>query len=322
MKEVADTISTEFRAKYLASLGADGSSAQYRGLTVWSPNINIFRDPRWGRGQETYGEDPFLTSRMGVAFIEGLQGDDASHYKTIAAAKHFAVHSGPEADRHKDDIHPSAHDLEDTYLPAFKAAVVEARVGAVMCAYNAVDGVPACASKPLLQDRLRGKWGFEGHVVSDCAAVADFYLPTSHAYVKTPEEAVALALKTDTDLICDFVANGTADPQATVRAVRQGLIPESEVDEALVRLFEARMRLGLFDPADEVVWSSIEKTEFDTPEHRALALETAKKAMVLLKNDGLLPLKGEPRRIAVIGPNADSVDALVGNYNGTPSMPA
>jgi beta-glucosidase len=321
MKEVADTISTEFRAKYLASLGADGSSAQYRGLTVWSPNINIFRDPRWGRGQETYGEDPYLTSRMGVAFIEGLQGDDADHLKTVATAKHFAVHSGPEADRHKDDIHPSAHDLEDTYLPAFKAAVVEAKAAAVMCAYNAVDGAPACASKPLLQDRLRGKWGFDGHVVSDCAAVADFYLPTSHAYVKTPEEAVALALKTDTDLICDFVANGTADPQATVRAVRQGLIPESEVDEALVRLFEARMRLGLFDPPAEVSWSRITKADFDTPEHRALALETAKKAMVLLKNDGLLPLKGEPRRIAVIGPNADSVDALVGNYNGTPSKP-
>jgi beta-glucosidase len=190
-----------------------------------------------------------------------------------------------------------------------------------MCAYNAVDGLPACASTALLQDRLRGRWGFEGQVVSDCAAVADFYLPTSHAWVKTPEEAIAAALKTDTDLVCDFVANGTADPQATVRAVRQGLIPESEVDEALVRLFEARMRLGLFDPPAEVSWSRIAKTEFDTPEHRALSLESAKKAMVLLRNDGLLPLKAEPRRIAVIGPNADSLDALVGNYNGTPSRP-
>ena len=321
MKTAADTISTEFRAKYLASLGADGSSAQYRGLTVWSPNINIFRDPRWGRGQETYGEDPYLTARMGVAFIQGLQGDDPNHYKTIATAKHFAVHSGPEADRHKDDIHPSAHDLEDTYLPAFKAAIVEGKAGAVMCAYNAVDGLPACANSALLQDRLRGEWGFKGHVVSDCAAVADFYLPTSHAYVKTPEEAVALALKTDTDLICDFVANGTADPQATVRAVRQGLIPESEVDDALARLFEARIQLGLFDPPAQVSWSRITKADFDTPQHRALSLETAKKAMVLLKNDGLLPLKGEPRRIAVIGPNADSIDALVGNYNGTPSKP-
>jgi beta-glucosidase len=321
MHTVADTISTEFRAKYLASLGADGSSAQYRGLTVWSPNINIFRDPRWGRGQETYGEDPYLTARMGVAFIEGLQGDDPKHYKTIATAKHFAVHSGPEADRHKDDIHPSAHDLEDTYLPAFKAAIVEGKAGAVMCAYNAVDGQPACANTALLQERLRGKWGFDGHVVSDCAAVADFYLPTSHAYVKTPEEAMAVALKTDTDLVCDFVANGTADPMATVRAVKQGLIAESEVDAALVRLFEARMRLGLFDPPAEVSWSRITRADFDTPEHRAFSLETAKKAMVLLKNDGLLPLKGEPRRIAVIGPNADSLDALVGNYNGTPSKP-
>jgi len=321
MHTVADTISTEFRAKYLASLGADGSSAQYRGLTVWSPNINIFRDPRWGRGQETYGEDPYLTARMGVAFIQGLQGDNPKHYKTIATAKHFAVHSGPEADRHRDDIHPSAHDLEDTYLPAFKAAIVEGKAGAVMCAYNAVDGLPACANTALLQDRLRGRWGFEGHVVSDCAAVADFYLPTSHAWVKTPEEAMAAALKTDTDLVCDFAANGTADPLATVRAVRQGLIPESEVDEALVRLFEARMRLGLFDPPAEVSWSRITKAQFDTPEHRALALESAKKAMVLLKNDGLLPLKAEPRRIAIIGPNADSLDALVGNYNGTPSRP-
>jgi beta-glucosidase len=321
MQQTADVIATEFRAKYLKTRGPDGSSAGYRGLSVWSPNVNIFRDPRWGRGQETYGEDPYLTSRMGVAFIEGLQGDDPAHLKTVATVKHFAVHSGPEADRHREDIHPSPRDRVDTYLPAFHAAITEARAEALMCAYNAVDGVPACANTDYLIDTLRKDWGFKGQVVSDCAAVADVYLPKSHAFVKTPEEAVAAVIKADTDLICEFASNKTADPQVTLNAVKQGLISESELDQAVRRLFEARMRLGLFDPEGSGPYGKITASDFDTPQHRALALATAQKAIVLLKNDGLLPLKTQPKRIAVIGPNADSIDALVGNYNGTPSKP-
>ncbi|MFP1133216.1 glycoside hydrolase family 3 C-terminal domain-containing protein [Asticcacaulis sp. W401b] len=318
---VADTIATEFRAKNQTLRSADGSTKRYQGLTVWSPNVNIFRDPRWGRGQETYGEDPFLTSRMGVAFIQGLQGDDPNHPKTAAVVKHFAVHSGPEADRHFDDVHPSKRDETDTYLPAFHAAITEARAEGIMCAYNAINGVPACGYTPYLQDLLRKEWKFKGHVVSDCAAIADFYLTTSHAYVKTPEQAIASAWKTGTDLNCDFVSNKTFDPQTTVNAVKQGLLSEAELNAALVRLFEIRFRLGLLDQPYTGPFAGIKPTDYDTPEHRALSLETAEKSLVLLKNDGLLPLKGDPRRIAVIGPNANSVEALVGNYNGTPSKP-
>jgi beta-glucosidase len=319
--QVADVIGTEFRAKNLEDRAADGSTRQYRGLTVWSPNVNIFRDPRWGRGQETWGEDPYLTSRFGVAFIEGLQGDDPLHPKAIAAVKHFAVHSGPEAGRHRDDIHPSPRDVTETYLPAFHAAVTEAHAQALMCAYNAIDGVPACANTDYLQHRLRDEWKFDGHVVSDCAAIADFYLPTSHAAVPTPEEAVALALKSGTDLICDFMANGTFNPQTTVNAVEQGLLPESVLDAALTRLFTARMRLGTFDPPGAGPYAEIKATDYDTPAHRDLSLQTARESLVLLKNDGLLPLKATPRRIAVIGPNANTVEALIGNYAGTPSHP-
>jgi len=239
----------------------------------------------------------------------------------VAAVKHLAVHSGPEPSRHTDDIHPSPRDVTETYLPAFHASITEAKAQAIMCAYNAIDGVPACANTVYLKDILRRDWKFDGHVVSDCAAVADFYLPTSHAYVKTPEEAVAVAVKNGTDLICDFVANKTTDPQTAVNAVRQGLLPEAELDAALVRLFEARFRLGTMDLTASGRWAGIGAKDFDTPAHRALALETARKSLVLLKNDGLLPLKAAPKRIAVIGPNADSVDALVGNYNGTPSKP-
>ncbi|HSX56160.1 MAG TPA: glycoside hydrolase family 3 C-terminal domain-containing protein [Sphingomonas sp.] len=321
MQNVADTIATEHRAKYVAGRKPDGSSTGYRGLTIWSPNVNIFRDPRWGRGQETYGEDPYLTSRMAVAFIRGLQGDDPGQPKTVAAVKHLAVHSGPEPSRHTDDIHPSPRDVTETYLPAFHASITEARAQAIMCAYNAIDGVPACANTVYLKDILRRDWKFDGHVVSDCAAVADFYLPTSHAWVKTPEEAVAAAVRNGTDLICDFVANKTTDPQTTVSAVRQGLLPVAELDAALVRLFEARFALGTMELTASGRWAGIGAKDFDTPAHRALALETARKSLVLLKNDGLLPLKAAPKRIAVIGPNADSVDALVGNYNGTPSKP-
>ncbi|KAK0351827.1 hypothetical protein LTR94_023347 [Friedmanniomyces endolithicus] len=322
IEQVADTVATEFRAKYLDTRQPDGGSAQYRGLTVWSPNINIFRDPRWGRGQETWGEDPYLTGRFGVAYIRGLQGADPLRPKTIAAVKHYAVHSGPEASRHSDDIHPSAYDVTDTYLPAFHAAVTEAKPQALMCAYNAIDGLPACANADYLQDRLRNDWGFDGHVVSDCAAVADIYLPTSHATVKTPEEAVALAMKAGTDLICDFRFNATFQPQTTVRAVQQGLLTEQALDQTLVRLFTARYRLGTMDLEAGGPYAAIRADQFDTPQHRQLALDVARKSLVLLKNDGLLPLAQAPRKIAVIGPNADTVDALVGNYNGTPSNPS
>ncbi|MFT4252515.1 MAG: glycoside hydrolase family 3 C-terminal domain-containing protein [Caulobacter sp.] len=322
IQDVADVIATEFRAKYVEKRGPDGAVAQYRGLTVWSPNINIFRDPRWGRGQETWGEDPHLTAAFGVAFVRGLQGGDPARYKTAATAKHFAVHSGPEADRHHDDIHPSRHDLADTYLPAFEALVKTGKVESVMCAYNAVDGVPACASDVLLKDTLRGKWGFKGHVVSDCAAVADVFLPTSHGYVKTPAQAVAVSVKAGTDLICaEFGADKSAEIGPIVEAVQTGLMTEADLDQAVRRLFVARIKLGLFDPPGSGPYAAITPADNDTPANRALSLKTAQASMVLLKNDGLLPLKAAPRRIAVIGPNADSLDALVGNYNGTPSKP-
>jgi beta-glucosidase len=321
IERVGEVVSTEFRAKYRKGVAADGATGGYGGLTVWSPNVNIFRDPRWGRGQETFGEDPYLTSRMGVAYIRGLQGPDANQPRVSAAVKHLAVHSGPEADRHREDVHPSKRDLVETYLPAFHAAVTEARAESVMCAYNAVDGVPACASTALLQDTLRKAWKFEGHVVSDCAAVADIHLDWAHRYVKTPEEAVATAVKAGTDLICDFGSNKTADPATTVAAVKKGLLSEAELDRALHRLFDVRIRLGLLEPADRRPFPQITTNDYDTPEHRALNLEVARRSLVLLKNDGLLPLKAAPKRIAVIGPNADSVDALVGNYNGTPSKP-
>ncbi|HJV62187.1 MAG TPA: glycoside hydrolase family 3 C-terminal domain-containing protein [Albitalea sp.] len=321
VQRVGDVVGTEFRAKFLNTAASDGSSALYRGLTVWSPNVNIFRDPRWGRGQETYGEDPYLTSRMGVAFIQGLQGPDPNRPRVAAAVKHFAVHSGPEADRHKEDVKVSPRDLVDTYLPAFHAAVTEGRAESVMCAYNAVDGVPACANERLLQHTLRDDWKFQGHVVSDCGAVADIYQDWAHHFAKTPEEAVALAVRAGTDLICDFGGNKTAAPATTVAAVQQGRLSEAELDRALHRLFDLRLRLGLLEPAGQRPFPEITAHDFDTPAHRALNLESARRSLVLLKNEGLLPLKAPPRRIAVIGPNADSVDALVGNYNGTPSKP-
>ena len=321
----AGIISTEFRAKYAATLHADGGSAWYQGLTVWSPNINIFRDPRWGRGQETYGEDPFLTARMGVAFITGLQGDDAGYLKTIATAKHFAVHSGPESTRHEADIHVSAHDLEDTYLPAFRATVMEGGVRSVMCAYNAIDGEPACANPMLLEQHLRKDWGFEGYVVSDCGAAADIYLPPGegHHYAPSREQAVAEAFEAGMDLICgDYRNNMNTEPDAIVKAVRAGLLPEPVVDRALARLFTARIELGMFDPPGRNPYTRISAADNDTSAHREAALHMAEESLVLLKNARhLLPLAHFPAQIAVIGPNADSLDALVGNYNGTPSHP-
>lgn len=317
IQDVADIIGVEFRAKYVENLHRFGGSDWFGGLTVWSPNINIFRDPRWGRGQETYGEDPYLTLRLGVSFVKGLQGDDPRYLRTVATPKHFAVHSGPEPDRHKEDVHPSAHDLEDTYLPAFRATVMEGGANSVMCAYNSVNGVPACANKELLTHYLRDEWGFKGYVVSDCEAVADVYQAEHHGYTRTPEEAIAATFKAGMDLLCNFVP----ETEHILGAVRQGLIDESVLDKSLQRLFTARMRLGQFDPPADV-FPKITARDNDTPAHRAMALRTARESLVLLKNnDGLLPIRSAPKTIAVIGRNADSLDALVGNYNGTPSHP-
>jgi beta-glucosidase len=323
LHETADVISTEFRAKYAATVRPDGGTDWYRGLTVWSPNINIFRDPRWGRGQETYGEDPYLTSRLGIAFITGLQGNDPKYLKTVATAKHFAVHSGPEATRHSDNVKVSRHDLEDTYLPAFRATVMEGKTHSVMCAYNGVNGPPACAHDELLGQRLRKDWGFQGFVVSDCGAVADIFIAEGLRYTPNAEAGVTAAFKSGMDLICgDYRRDMYTEPAEIVRAVRGGMLPQPVLDQALHRLFSARIKLGMFDPPANNPYSRIPTSANDTPEHRAVALRMAKESLVLLKNSGnLLPLKQAPRNIAVIGPNADSIDALVGNYNGTPSNP-
>jgi len=317
----AETISTEFRAKYNAERGKDGSTEWYKGLTVWSPNINIFRDPRWGRGQETYGEDPFLTARLGVAFVEGLQGDDPRYLKTVATPKHFAVHSGPEATRHEVDVTVSKHDLADTYLPAFRATVTEAKADSVMCAYNSINGEPACANRVLLGDYLRGDWKFDGFVVSDCAAGTD--ISEHHHFKPTMEEGVTVALKTGMDLFCGSPQQRVHTERAAVlNAVQLGILSEADIDRALIRLFTARFRLGMFDPPALVPWSGLHASANDTPAHRQLALKTAREAIVLLKNENhLLPLRKVYPRIAVIGPDADSLDALEGNYNGTPSAP-
>lgn len=317
LHRVGDVVSIEFRAKYLAKRHRLGGSDWFQGLTVWSPNINIFRDPRWGRGQETYGEDPYLTAKLAVAYVSGLQGDDPRYLRTVATPKHFAVHSGPEPSRHRDDIHPSPHDLEDTYLPAFRAAIVDGGAGSIMCAYNAVNGHPACANEDLLVTRLREDWGFRGYVVSDCDAVGNIYRADQHGYTATPEDGVAAAFRVGMDLIC----GPAIEIEHILGAVRKGVLTEAAIDTALKRLFTARFRLGHFDP-DGQVFPVITPDDYDTPAHRKLALQTAEASLVLLRNaSGLLPLSAAPRTIAVIGPNADSVDALVGNYNGEPSQP-
>ncbi|ESQ91258.1 glucan 1,4-alpha-glucosidase [Asticcacaulis sp. AC460] len=322
MTTVGDVVSTEFRAKYVERVHPNGGTDWYRGLTVWSPNINIFRDPRWGRGQETYGEDPYLTSRIGIGYIHGLQGTDPKFFKTVATSKHFAVHSGPESNRHKEDVYPSKYDLEDTYLPAFRATVTEGKAYSVMCVYNAVYGVPGCASDFLMEEKLRQNWGFPGFVVSDCGAAANIFREDALHYKKTAEEGVAVGFKAGMDLICgDYRNKMSTEVQPIINAVNAGQLPIAVVDQALVRLFEGRIRLGLFDPPASLPFANITAADNDTPEHHAVALDMAKKSMVLLKNDGLLPLKAEPKTIAVIGPNADSLDALVGNYYGKPSRP-
>jgi beta-glucosidase len=312
--QIGTTISTEARAKYHEAVRHDIHSIYY-GLTIWSPNINIFRDPRWGRGQETYGEDPYLTSRLGVEFVEGLQGTDPKYYKVIATPKHFAVHSGPESTRHSANIDPTPHDLWDTYLPAFRATIVEARADSIMCAYNAIDGAPACASKLLLEDILRKDWGFKGFVTSDCGAVDDFFEANAHRYSADKEAAAVAGIRTGTDTNCGSTYLALTD------AVKKGMIKESEINVSLKRLFTARYKLGLFDPDSMDPYAAIPFSEVGSPAHQALALEASEKAMVLLKNDGALPLKTAPRSIAVIGPNAASLSALEGNYNAVPRHP-
>ena len=307
-EKIASVISDEARAKY------NGQSAHqdrdiYKGLTVWSPNINIFRDPRWGRGHETYGEDPYLTSRLGIRFIQGLQGN-GKYLKVAACSKHFAVHSGPEALRHEFNAVANPKDMNETYLAAFEATVQEAEVESVMGAYNRVNGEPACGSKTLLKDILRDRWGFKGHVVSDCWAVRDFHV--NHKVTATAPESAALALKNGCDLNCGNTY------LHILEALQEGLITEEDITRSCERLFTTRMLLGMF--ADDCEYDQIPVTECDTDEHHQLALQAALKSMVLLENDGILPLKAdEIKTIAVIGPNADSIPALEGNYNGTSS---
>jgi beta-glucosidase len=320
--EMGVAISTEARVKFNQSGGAHADHGLMQGLDFWSPNINIFRDPRWGRGQETYGEDPYLTGRMGSAFVRGMQGDDPRYFRVIATAKHYAVHSGPEPTRHEVDVKVSKHDQMDTYLPAFRALVTGAKVDSVMCAYNRVNGQPACASDFLLTDQLKNKWGFDGYVVSDCDAIAD--IQRGHHYVATYAEAAAVSLKHGVDSDCADFFIPTVDDSDYGRyrdAVKQGLVPENVLDDSLRRLFTARIKLGLFDPQQTVPYAQIPESELMSPAHRALALKLARESMVLLKNDGVLPLKASVKRILVVGPLADQVPVLLGNYNGTPKDP-
>ena len=319
--KMGEVISTEGRIKHVQAVKANGGFSNiFEGLDFWAPNINIFRDPRWGRGQETYGEDPFLTGRMGVAFVTGMQGDDPKYYRVIATPKHFAVHSGPEPTRHFADVDVSKHDQMDTYLPAFRAAITEGKAGSIMCSYNAINGQPGCASEFQLVDQLRNKWGFQGYVVSDCGAVIDIF--AGHHYRPTQAQASGVSLLRGMDNECaDFFAkvNDNHDYKPYIDAVQQGYLPESAVDLALVRLFTARVKLGMFDPPEMVPYTKIDEKLLDSTEHRAMARKVAEKAMVLLKNDGTLPLKPTVKNIAVVGPLADQTKVLLGNYNGTPT---
>jgi beta-glucosidase len=313
IKQMGHVIGVEGRAKNNANRASrNGDSPRFGGLNFWSPNINLFRDPRWGRGQETYGEDTFLTARMGVAFIQGLQGDDPRYVLALACAKHYAVHSGPESLRHVFDANPSERDLYETYPPHFEAAVREGHVGAIMSAYNAVYGEPAPSSTLLLIDNLRNRWGFDGQVVSDCDAVADIW--RNHHTVPTAAEAAARAVKGGTDLCCGQTYN------SLLAAARSNLITVAGIDTALGRVLESRFKLGLFDPSNMVPYLQITTKQLDTPEHRQMALQMARESLVLLKNDGLLPLnRSKVKRIAVFGENANNQRVLYGNYNGTPS---
>ena len=309
---IASAISTEARAKYHEEINNGEPGKWYYGLTFWSPDINLVRDPRWGRAQETYGEDPYLMGRIGVAFVKGIQGDHPKYLKAAACAKHFAVHSGPEPLRHQFNAVIDQRDLRQTYLPHFEALVTEAKVEAVMGAYSAVNGHPCCAHPQLLKEILRDEWGFDGHVVSDCGAICDIY--KHHKYVKTPEEAAAAGVNAGCDLNC-----GRTYAHIN-RAVKLGLISEQTVDRSVKRLMMTRMRLGMFDPPEMVPYSNISPNVINCPEHRTLAMEAARESIVLLKNEGnLLPLSKDLKRVAVIGPNANEIDVLMGNYEGTAS---
>ena len=311
IREVADVVSTEARAKHHEAV-RNNDFGRYKGLTFWSPNINIFRDPRWGRGQETWGEDPYLTGRLGMAFVKGLQGNDPTYYKVIATAKHYAVHSGPEPDRHTFDAIASERDLRETYPPAFRDLLTESNVAGVMCAYNRLNGQPACASDKL-RDILLKEWKFKGHVVSDCGAIDDIYI--RHKYVPTVEQASALGVKGATDLSCGN------EYKSLVQAVRSGLITESEIDVSVKNLMRMRFKLGMFDPPEMVKYARIPYSENDKPAHHQLSLKAAQESIVLLKNqNNTLPLKKDIRTIAVIGPNANDKEVLLGNYNGQPSV--
>jgi beta-glucosidase len=320
ISRMAEVISDEGRAKHHEAV-RNGMRDLYTGLTFFCPNINIFRDPRWGRGQETYGEDPYLTSRLAVSFIQGLQGKDLRYLKTVATPKHFAVHSGPEAKRHSFNAVVSQRDLRMTYLPAFKACIMEGRAYSIMGAYNRVNGEASCASPTLLQKILRDEWRFDGYVVSDCGAVDDIY--NNHLLVKSAAEAAALAVKNGCDLECGCTYNIPCDYGRLKEAVRQGLLTEEDLNRSVKRLFMARLRLGMFDPADQVPYAQIPFNVVDSPKHREMALEVARQSLVLLKNqDNLLPLnKDNIKSIAVIGPNANETLVLTGNYMGTPAEP-
>jgi beta-glucosidase len=313
MFDVATAISDEARAKH-HDFARKGKRFLYQGLTLWSPNINIFRDPRWGRGQETYGEDPFLTSRLAVQFIQGLQGDDSTYFKTIATVKHFAVHSGPEPERHTFNATSNERDLGDTYLPQFEVGIKEGKAYSLMCAYNRYNGDACCGSDRLLGNVLRNNWGFSGFVVSDCDAIVDLY--KNHKLVSTPAEAAAMAVKAGCDLECGKVYLNLKE------AVDRNLITEKEIDVSVKRLFTARFKLGMFDPPEMVKYAQIPYSVVDSKKHKELALEAARKSIVLLKNDKkLLPLRKDISTVAVIGPNADQWLMLLGNYNGVPSDP-
>ncbi len=310
---VATAISDEARAKHHEFV-RNGSHKRYQGLTFWTPNINLFRDPRWGRGQETYGEDPFLTGKIAVQFVKGLQGDDPKYFKTIATLKHYAVHSGPEPERHSFDAVTDERDLRETYLPQFEMGIKEGKAYSVMCAYNRYRGEACCGSDALLNSILRDEWGFNGYVVSDCGAISDIY--RGHKIVETAAEAAALAVRSGTDLECASVYRNLKE------ALEKDLITEDEIDIAVKRLFTARFRLGMFDPPEMVKYTDIPYSVNDSKENGELAMETTLKSIVLLKNqDDLLPLKKDIGTVAVIGPNSDESFVLLGNYNGNPSDP-
>lgn len=313
MFSVANVISDEARAKY-NDYQRQGKTGIYQGLTFWTPNINIFRDPRWGRGMETYGEDPFLTAEMAIPFIKGLQGNDPHYMKLVATVKHFAVHSGPESTRHSADVWPSDYDLAETYLPHFKRTVEDGGAYSVMCAYQRLNGAPCCGSQ-FLENILRNNWNFQGYIVSDCGAIQDFYEKKAHNIVTTPEQASAMAVKAGTDLNC-----GSVYARSLLNAVKQGLVTEAEINVSVKRLIMARMKLGQFDPNNLVKYAQIPLSVVDCKQHKDIALESAQKSMVLLKNvDNTLPFSKNVKRVAVIGPNADNLEILLGNYNGYPS---